>query len=222
MRSVSHSTGARSSVHGRARHLERSHVAGEQLADRREIGGAAGESPLELRRGERLAQPEDDRVEAQRGPFEHLRKLGRERSSDGTHEPLVLRNGRDVQRDDAARRQVLPHEAEELSRGEVEGDIGLSVRVDDDQVVALVRSTEERTSVDVVHRQARVVLHPEVAAADAAHRRIELDAVDLGVGVVHAERTRRRPCRRSRGSRPARAAARAAAAARGTRPTRRP
>ena len=85
------------------------------------------------------------------------------------------------------------HEPEELARGEIEGDIGLSIRVDDDQVVALVRSTEERTSVDVVHRQPRVVLHPEVPAADAAHRRIELDAVDLGVGVVDAERTRRRP-----------------------------
>ena len=56
----------------------------------------------------------------------------------GAHEPLVVGHGRDVQRDDASRREVLAHEPEELPRREVERHIRLAVRVDHDEVVALV------------------------------------------------------------------------------------
>ena len=104
------------------------------------------------------------------------------RAPDRSHEPLVVRDRGDVQRDDPARAQPLADELEELPRREVERHVRLVVRVDDDQVVALVGRAQERPRVRVVDRQPRVVLQPEVAAADAADRGIELDAVDLASG----------------------------------------
>ncbi len=88
---------------------------------------------------------------------------------------------------------MVTDEPEELARSEVEGYVRLPVCIDDDEVVALVRRPEERPRVDVVHGQTRVLAHPEVPTADAAHGGVELDAVDGRVGVVDAECARRRP-----------------------------
>ena len=111
--------------------------------------------------------------------------------------------------------------AEELARREVEGHVRLVVRVHDDQVVPAGRSSAGRAGVRVVHGQARVVLEPEVASTDAADGRIELDAVDLRIGVVDAERARGRPGGVAEDRHPLERAAQERRQRRGTRPTRR-
>ena len=87
----------------------------------------------------------------------------------------------------------LADEPEELAGREVERHVRLVVGVDDDEVVPVVGAPEEGPGVRIVHGQARVVLEPEVAATDATDGRVELDAVDLRIGVIDAERPRRRP-----------------------------
>ena len=117
---------------------------------------------------------------------------------------------------------MVADEPEELARREVERDVRLAVCVDDDQVVALVGRAEERARVGVVHRQPRVLPHPEVALPDAADRRVELDAVDLRSRVVDTERTRRRPGRVAEDRDPLERTAEERRERRGTCPTRRP
>ena len=136
----------------------------------------------------------------------------RQRAGDPVEQAVVARHGGDVEREDPARAQALARELEELARREVEGHVGLVVGVGDDQVVALVGAAQERPRVGVVHGQARVVLHAEVAPADAAHGRIELDAVDPRARVVDAERPRDRPAGVAEDGDALRAAGRAAAA----------
>ena len=87
----------------------------------------------------------------------------------------------------------LAHEAEELAGCEVERDVRLVVGVDDDEVVAIVGAAQERAGVRVVHGQAWIVLEPEVATADAADGRVELDAVDLRLRVIDPECAGGRP-----------------------------
>ena len=67
------------------------------------------------------------------------------------------------------------------------------VGVDDDEVVAIVGAAQERAGVRVVHGQAWIVLEPEVATADAADGRVELDAVDLRLRVIDPECAGGRP-----------------------------
>ena len=71
-------------------------------------------------------------------PAPGLRELGQQGAADRLGQPLVPGHGGDVERDDPARAEMLAHELEELARRQVEGDVGLAVGVDDDEVVALV------------------------------------------------------------------------------------
>ena len=75
-----------------------------------------------------------------------LKRSGRQRQACGNSARSVLPiasesrsspgDARDVERDDASRPQVFAHGREELTRRQVERDVGLVVGVDDDDVVA--------------------------------------------------------------------------------------
>ena len=188
IRSVTHSTGARSSVQGRFAFVgHRPQLAEHELAERPQLRRPVRDELL-CERGPAIVEAEQDLVEAQRRPDRHRVELVREGAGDPVEQALVAGHRRHVEREDPARLEPLPRQPEELPRREIERHVGLVVRVDDDQVVALVRAAEERPRIGVVHGQARVVLQPEEAAADAADRRIELDPVDPGRRVEDAER----------------------------------
>jgi hypothetical protein len=117
-------------------------------------------------------------VEAQCGPAPGLRKCREQRRVDGPRQPVVAGDFGDVEREDAAGSQMPACELEELARCQVERHIRLPVRIDDNQVVSLTCSLEERPPVGRVDMEARVVVKAEETPACLGHRRVELDAVD--------------------------------------------
>ena len=182
MRSVTHSTGAWSSVQGSSAGA----TGPRRPARSMRTSGARRGDGAGRRRGRR-GQPEHDAVEAQRLPPAHLRELVRQRALEPAREPVVARHRGHVQRDEPARAQALADEAEELARGQVEGHVGLVVRVDVDEVEALVRAAQERARVGVGGLEPRVVAHAEVAVAGVRHRGVDLDALDADARVEDAE-----------------------------------
>ncbi len=193
MASVSHSTGARSSVQGSS-----AGARGRICADRSLVKGCSGagtprvgEAAAQLGERRRRRQAHDELVEAQRLPGHDLGELGRQRAGDAVRETGIAGDGRDVEGDDAAGREAAAAQGEELPCREVEGDVGLAVGVDHDQVVAAPRGLQEGTGVGCVHTQARVVAEAEVAPGHRRHLRVELDPVVGDAGVEDAEGARR-------------------------------
>src|SRR5207247_6415163 len=105
-------------------------------------------------------------------------------------ETVIRRRRRDVQRKRTAGPQVFACEREELLRRELEGHVRLPVRVDDDQVVALVAAREERPAVCRDQPETTVLPRTEEAARHVVQLSVDLDAVDVNPGVEAAVRTR--------------------------------
>ena len=195
IRSVSHSTGARSSVSGPLDGRHGPQAVLEERHERPDVG-RRGLDPLgQLLAGGLRVEAEHELVEAQRPPAPGLRELRQEGAADRLRQPLVARHARDVERDDPARPEVFLHGREELPGRQVEGDVGLVVGVDDDDVVRLVGQLEERPPVVGDDVQPRVVVQAEVPARGIAHLRVDLDAVDLDVRIQLAVCARHRPAR---------------------------
>jgi hypothetical protein len=127
----------------------------------------------------RLVEGEQDLVEAERRPDRDLVELVGEGAGDAVEQAVVPRHGGDVEGEDPAGGEAVAREPEE-------GDVRLVVGVDDDQVVPLVGAAQERARIGVVDREARVVAEAEVAAADAAHGRVELDPVHARLRIEDA------------------------------------
>ena len=105
MRSVTHSTGAWSSVHGSS-----DGSTGAQLRARAGARAARARADGAARPPAARVSPTHDVVEAQRRPAAHLRELGRERAREPAREAVVVRHRGHVERDEPARPQALAHE----------------------------------------------------------------------------------------------------------------
>ena len=97
----------------------------------------------------------------------------------------------DVDDDQAARLEMVADECEELLRGQVEGDVGLAVRVDQDDVVATRGRIEPRSRVRRVRVEVRAAQVEELTA-DLRQRTVELYGVDPGLRKVVADLPGRR------------------------------
>ena len=131
------------------------------LAEKVLLGHLADPGAADLRPGESYLQLLPDRRLAQRlgvelgvgGDHERVQRLDgvardelehlAERRAERLLELLRVTRVADVDDQRPARVQPVARELEELLRGQVEGDVGLAVGVDEDRVVALVRGPQE-------------------------------------------------------------------------------
>ena len=182
MASVTHSTGALSSVQGSAQRSHGTSLPRVQVAEHLKAGRQAAQPARLSCRRHRAREADHEGVEAQRLPVLDLREDTRQRAGDVLGEGVVRGRRRDVERDDAVGREVATRELEELARREVEGHVGLPVGVDEDGVVAGAARGEERARVGGVHDEVRVVAEAEVASGDRGDLGIDLDAVVAHLG----------------------------------------
>ena len=113
------------------------HGAGDQRYQRLYGRRQRGHAPLQRRGDYRPIQTDDEIVEAQRRPHPCLREHGRERAAHRPDEAVVARDSLDVERRGTAGSEVRTNKREELARDQVERDVRLPVRVDDDEIVVL-------------------------------------------------------------------------------------
>ncbi len=120
-RSVSHSTGAWSSVSGSRAGATRAQLRSPPAAPSTcSSCGQAGETVAQRDCGDGVVEADDQLVEAQRRPDAHVGEDGRQRAAHRLGEPVVAGHARHVEGDRAAALEVAARQREELLRHQPE------------------------------------------------------------------------------------------------------